>query len=77
MDYRRYHSLSCERQDKVLIVSLNRPEALNAINADLHTELSHVFAEALVGFQGRGLAEVVQSHCCHPFLLEAFIFQRP
>ena len=31
--------------------------------------------EALVGFQGRGLAEVVQPHCCHPFLLEALIFQ--
>ena len=45
MDYSRYHSLSCERQDKVLIVSLNRPEALNAINAELHTELSHVFAD--------------------------------
>jgi hypothetical protein len=33
--------------------------------------------EALVGFQGRGFAEVVQSHCCYPFLLEAFIFQWP
>ena len=45
MDYSRYHSLSCERQDKVLIVSLNRPEALNTINSELHTELSHVFAD--------------------------------
>ena len=45
MDYSRYHSLSCERQDAVLIVSLNRPEALNAINAALHTELSHIFAD--------------------------------
>lgn len=45
MDYSRYHALSCERQDKVLIVSLNRPEALNTINAELHTELSHVFAD--------------------------------
>src|SRR2546428_5419930 len=45
MDYSRYHSLRCERQDKVLIVSFNRPEALNAINAALHTELSHVFAD--------------------------------
>src|SRR2546430_16595579 len=45
MDYSRYHALSCERQDKVLIVSLNRPEALNAINAALHTELSQVFAD--------------------------------
>ena len=45
MDYSRYHSLSCERQDQVLIVSLNRPEAFNAINAELHTELSHVLAD--------------------------------
>src|SRR6266568_8812586 len=45
MDYSRYQALSCEQQDKVLIVSLNRPEALNAINADLHTELSHIFAD--------------------------------
>ena len=45
MDYSRYHALHCERQDKVLIVSLNRPEALNAINAALHTELSQVFAD--------------------------------
>ena len=33
--------------------------------------------EALVGFQGRGCAEVVQPNCCHPFLLEAFLFQWP
>src|SRR2546425_13085385 len=45
MDYSRYHSLSCERQETGLIVSLNRPEALNAINAELHTELSHIFAD--------------------------------
>src|SRR5215468_439537 len=24
--------------------------------------------EALVGFQGRGCAEVIQPHCCYPFL---------
>ena len=49
MDYSRYHSLSCERQDQVLIVSLNRSEAFNAINAELHTELSHVFADIAQG----------------------------
>src|SRR5262245_47934589 len=27
---------------------------------------------ALVGFQSRGFAEVVQSHCCHSFLLQWF-----
>jgi len=33
--------------------------------------------EALVGFQGRGCAEVVPPYCCHPFLLEALLFQWP
>src|SRR5262249_42894588 len=32
---------------------------------------------ALVGFQGRGCAHVVQPNCCHPFLLEALLFQWP
>src|SRR5215510_6441998 len=32
---------------------------------------------ALVGLQGRGLAEVVQAPCCHSFLLNTLIFQRP
>src|SRR6266705_9157 len=33
--------------------------------------------EALVGFQGRGCADVVQPNCCHPFLLEALLLQWP
>src|SRR5262245_24690376 len=33
--------------------------------------------EALVGFQGRGCTDVVQPNCCHPFLLEALLFQWP
>jgi len=45
MDYSRYHYLSVERKDKVLVVSLNRPESLNAINAALHTEISQIFAD--------------------------------
>src|SRR5262249_26277574 len=32
---------------------------------------------ALVGFQGRGCADVVQPNRCHPFLLEALLFQWP
>src|SRR5262252_9215649 len=32
---------------------------------------------ALVGFRGRGCADVVQPNCCHPFLLEALLFQWP
>jgi hypothetical protein len=38
--------------------------------------LSQVFM-ALVGFQGRGCAEVVSPPCCYPFLLEALLFQWP
>jgi hypothetical protein len=34
-------------------------------------------AQALVGFQGRGFADVVQPNCCHPFLLAALLFQWP
>lgn len=45
MDYSRYECLSVERDAKVLTVSFNRPQALNAINAQLHTELSHIFAD--------------------------------
>ena len=45
MDYGRYTCLKAERDDGILTVRLNRPEALNAINADLHTELSTIFAD--------------------------------
>ena len=36
-----------------------------------------LLSEALVGFQGRGVADVVQPNCCHPFFLEALLFQWP
>jgi enoyl-CoA hydratase len=45
MDYSRYHYLSVERKDKILTVAFNRPDSLNAINAELHTELSRIFAD--------------------------------
>ena len=35
----------------------------------------HVSPSALVGFQGRGLADGVQPDFCHPLFLEALIFQ--
>ena len=45
MDYSRYECLHAEREGTVLTVSFNRPQALNAINAQLHTELSQIFAD--------------------------------
>ena len=45
MDYSRYQCLKAERKDGILTVAFNRPESLNAINAELHTELSEIFAD--------------------------------
>jgi enoyl-CoA hydratase len=45
MNYSRYQCLKAERKDKILTVAFNRPDSLNAINADLHTELSEIFAD--------------------------------
>lgn len=45
MRYRDYEYLLIELDGRTLIVTINRPEKLNAINAKLHTELSRVFAE--------------------------------
>src|ERR1700712_1250534 len=44
MDWTRYENLviSCP-SDGVLLITINRPEQLNAMNARLHTELSEVW----------------------------------
>lgn len=41
-----YTHLAIERRGPVLRIELARPEALNAVNARLHTELSRVFLDA-------------------------------
>ena len=45
VDYSRYQNLTVEKKDKVAVVTLNRPDALNAVVPELHTELEDVFAE--------------------------------
>jgi enoyl-CoA hydratase len=45
MSYPGYETLSFSQSGTVLTVRINRPQALNAVNAKLHTELSRVFAE--------------------------------
>lgn len=45
MSYERFRCLATERRGKVLVVSFDRPDAMNAIDAALHRELSEVFAE--------------------------------
>ena len=43
METRSYTHIGFERNGRVLTVSLNRPEKLNAVNALMHTELARVF----------------------------------
>jgi len=45
MDYSRYKLIKVEKGNKIAVLTLNRPEALNAINAELHTELEDIFAD--------------------------------
>jgi enoyl-CoA hydratase len=46
MDYSRYGLLRAERTKNVLRITLNRPDELNAINKQLHHELSTIFVDA-------------------------------
>jgi enoyl-CoA hydratase len=46
MDYSRYGMLRVESKKNVLRITLNRPDELNAINKQLHHELSTIFIDA-------------------------------
>jgi enoyl-CoA hydratase/carnithine racemase len=41
--YDCYKAIAVTRRGRILTITLNRPEALNAVNAELHTELSDIF----------------------------------
>ena len=42
-DYSQYGGLLVERQDKVLTITLNAPERLNAFTADMHNSMSRIW----------------------------------
>jgi enoyl-CoA hydratase len=63
MNLQDYRCIVFERRGRVLVIQLNRPEQLNAVDARLHTELSQVFTDAendadsdVVVLTGRGKA---------------------
>jgi enoyl-CoA hydratase len=45
MDLSKYNALSFARRGRVLEITINRPESLNAVDAELHTELARIFVE--------------------------------
>jgi enoyl-CoA hydratase len=45
MAFDDYQCIAFERRGRVLVVKLNRPQQLNAVNARMHTELSRVFTD--------------------------------
>ncbi len=44
-DYKKYECIKVEKADKLATVTLNRPDALNAVNAQLHQELEHIWLD--------------------------------
>src|ERR1700687_2166758 len=45
MDYSHYQRLKIEKDGRIARVTLNRPERLNAIDRELHLELSSIFTD--------------------------------
>jgi len=50
-----YQSLLIEQQDKIATITINRPDALNAINQTVMSELKHFFTENFNDFNIRGV----------------------
>jgi enoyl-CoA hydratase len=61
--YDSYNAITAERRDRILTLTMNRPEQLNAIDEELHEELSRIFYDVagdeetdVVVFTGAGTA---------------------
>jgi enoyl-CoA hydratase len=46
IDFTRYHFVRAERRGRILTLTLDRPEKLNAVDAAMHAELSTIFNDA-------------------------------
>jgi len=46
----KYHTIEIEDPDRILIVTINRPSALNALNSQVFSELHHFFSELAPGY---------------------------
>ena len=41
-DYSHYGGLKVEKQDKVMTITLNAPESMNAFSAEMHYSMSRI-----------------------------------
>ena len=40
-----YNTITFEHSDRIALVTINRPESLNALNQEVMSEVAHVFGE--------------------------------
>ena len=45
VDYGCYRYIKVERENRIALLTLNRPEVLNAVNMELHVELEDIFVD--------------------------------
>ena len=45
MDYSRYEFIKVDKEDKVAVLTINRPDSLNSVNQKLHAELEDIFSD--------------------------------
>ena len=46
MDYSKYKELKITKENKILTITINRPDDMNAVNEQLHGEFSTIFIDA-------------------------------
>ena len=46
MDYSKYKELKVTQKNRILTITINRPEDMNAVNKQLHGEFSTIFLDA-------------------------------
>ena len=46
MDYSKYKELKITKENKILTITINRPNDMNAVNEQLHADFSTIFIDA-------------------------------
>ena len=46
MDYSKYKELKITQKDRILTITINRPDDMNAVNEQLHADFSTIFLDA-------------------------------